>query len=158
MKELGFEIPEWLRFVPVNFETDSWWVKLFSSGFDTNKLTVISSLGVSMYITKEATMETLRNAATLASGSIFVMTYMLPTELIEPEDQPSMKFSLKGASNSGTPFISFYTPKEIKDLAKKAGFKKIKQVSTTDLRKMYFSDRKDNLRLASGEEILLAIT
>lgn len=158
LKELDFSIPDWLRFVPVNFETDSWWEQLLNSGFDTTKLSVISSLGVSMYISKEATMETLQNIASLPSGSVFVMTYMLPLELIEPEDQPSLAFSMKGAAASGTPFISFYTPNEIKTLAQQAGFKTIKLISTTTLREKYFVNRKDGLRLASGEGILVATT
>lgn len=158
LKELGYAVPAWLRFVPVNFEVDSWWKRLLVSGFDTKKSSIVSSLGVSMYISKEATLETLENVASLAPGSTFVMTYLLPIELIESEDQSLLRFSMKGAQASGTPFISFYTPDEITTLAKNAGFKKIKVFPTADLRKKYFSDRKDNLRLASGEEILVAIT
>ncbi len=156
LKELGFGLPENLRFVPVNFETDSWWKRLLESGFDINKKSLISSLGVSMYISKEATLETLKSVAGLKDGSQLVMTYMLPIEMIEQEDQQAMEFSLKGAASSGTPFISFYTPDEIKDLALKAGFNKVTTVSTIDLRKRYFLNRKDSLRLASGEEILVA--
>ena len=156
LKELGFGTPSWLRFVPVNFEVDSWWEKLIASGFDTSKLSVISSLGVSMYISKEATMETLESVASLTSGSTFIMTYLIPIEDVEPEDQDLLRFSMKGAERSGTPFISFYTQVEITKLVQEAGFNKIKIITTKNLRKKYFSGRKDKFRLINGEEILVA--
>ena len=158
LKEIGFDQPAWVHFVPVNFEIDSWWKKLLESGFDPKRKSIISSLGVSMYISKEATMETLRNIASLTPGSIFVMTFLVPIELIEPEDQLGLTFSMKGAAASGTPFISFFTPDEIKMIAQSAGFKNIKVISTNNLREMYFKGRKDDLRLSSGEEILVVTT
>ena len=158
LKELGYNIPDWLHFVPVNFETNSWWKSLLVSGFDPKKKSIISSLGVSMYISKEATMETLRNILSLTSDSTFVMTFLLPIDLVEPEDQMGLTFSMKGAASSGTPFISFFTPDEIKELAQSAGFKNIKVISTNNLREMYFKGRKDGLRLSSGEEILVVTT
>src|ERR1700761_5975367 len=51
--ELGFNIPEWLHFVPVNFETTAWWGELLKSGFDNSKPAVVVCTGVSIYLTKE---------------------------------------------------------------------------------------------------------
>jgi methyltransferase (TIGR00027 family) len=59
--ELGFGIPDWLRFVPVDFETGgSWPDGLVTAGFDGNKPAVMVSTGVSMYLTKDANAATLR--------------------------------------------------------------------------------------------------
>ena len=55
--ELGFGTPDWLRFVPVNFEADSWWERLLDNGFDSNRPAVVASLGVSMYLTGETTAD-----------------------------------------------------------------------------------------------------
>src|SRR5439155_5624444 len=47
--ELGFGIPEWLRFVPVDFEAgDSWWERLKIAGFDADRPAVVASTGVSL--------------------------------------------------------------------------------------------------------------
>jgi methyltransferase (TIGR00027 family) len=68
--ELGFGIPPFLRFVPVNFEAGgAWWERLAASGFDAGRPAVVASTGVSMYLTKEAIMATLRHTAALAPGS-----------------------------------------------------------------------------------------
>src|SRR4029077_11910123 len=61
---LGYPEPEWLRFVPVDFETvASWWGALTDAGFDTGQPAVVASTGVSMYLTKAATADPLRQAS-----------------------------------------------------------------------------------------------
>ena len=83
--ELGFGVPEWLRFVPVDFERGgNWWEELATAGFDAGLPVVVTSLGVSMYLTKDAIMATMRQAASLAPGSTFAMTFILPLELADP--------------------------------------------------------------------------
>lgn len=157
--ELGFGIPNWLHFVPVNFEShSSLWEQLANSGFDKTKSAIISSLGVSMYLTKEAIESTLREMADLAPGSKFVMTFMLPLELVDPEDKLGYEMAQKGARNSGTPFISFFSPQEMLALARECGFKKAEHLSTASLTPRYFSGRSDNLRPSTGEELLIAMT
>ncbi|MGH7052718.1 MAG: class I SAM-dependent methyltransferase, partial [Stellaceae bacterium] len=80
--ELGFGLPAWLRLVPVDFEAGgSWWERLKTAGFDVGQRTVMASTGVSMYLTKEANMATLRQIAALAAGSTLAMSFLLPLEL-----------------------------------------------------------------------------
>jgi methyltransferase (TIGR00027 family) len=53
--ELGFGMPPFLHFVPVDFETgDDWWAGLLAAGFDQRRPAVVASTGVSMYLTLEA--------------------------------------------------------------------------------------------------------
>ena len=82
--DLGYGIPEWLRFVPVDFEAGaSWWDRLLEAGFDREKPAVVASTGVSMYLTKEAIAATLRQIAALAPGSMLAMTSILPVKLVD---------------------------------------------------------------------------
>ena len=68
--DLGYGMPEWLHFVPVDFEAGgSWWKELVAAGFDDGKPAVIVSTGVSMYLGREANAATLRQVAALAPGS-----------------------------------------------------------------------------------------
>lgn len=157
--EIGYAIPSRLHFVPVNFESSiPWWDQLAQSGFKQNEKAIVTSMGVSMYLTHAAIGETLSHMAKLAPGSTFIMTFMLPLEMVNPEDKQGYEFSIKGAARSGTPFISFFKPEEMLTLAKKAGFKQVEHFSTTDLIERYFSQRSDGLRPSSGEEFLIAST
>jgi methyltransferase (TIGR00027 family) len=156
--ELGFGIPEWLRLVPVDFETTSWWDGLLENGFGATAPTVVASLGVSMYLTREATAATLRQSAALAPGSTLAMTFMQPLELVDPEEQAMHRATDAAARASGTPFISYYAPAEILAMARDAGFKTARHVSAADYTQRYFADRTDGLRPFTTEELLVATT
>ena len=157
--ELGFGIPEWLRLVPVDFEAgDAWWQRLAAAGFDAGQPTVVSSTGVSMYLTKDAIAATLRQIAALAPGSTLAMTFLLPPELADPEVRPWLQLAEQGARASGTPFISFFTPTEMLALAREAGFREVQHVSAATLAQSYFARRTDGLRPANNSEELLVAT
>lgn len=158
--ELRYGIPDALKLVPVDFEAgDSWRQKLAVAGFETARPAVVTSTGVSMYLTREAIMALLREVAALAPGSTFAMSFLLPLEMAEPAVRPGMEMAEKGARASGTPFISFFTPAEMMALAREAGFREARHVSAADLAARYFAGRPDGLRPPyNAEELLVATT
>jgi methyltransferase (TIGR00027 family) len=157
--ELGFGIPSFLRLVAVDFEAgDSWWHRLLSAGFDASQPAVVASTGVSMYLTKDATAATVRQVSTLAPGSTFVMTFLLPIDLLEAEDRQMFEWAQKGAAASGTPFATLFRPDEILALARDAGFKQTTHVSGRAYAERYFAGRADGLHPSSGEDLLVATT
>ncbi|WP_175882761.1 class I SAM-dependent methyltransferase [Burkholderia sp. BCC0044] len=157
--ELGFGVPDWLRFVPVDFEAkQSWRDALVGAGFDAGQPAVVVSTGVSMYLTREANAVALREVASLAPGSTFAMTFLLPLENADPDVRPGLEMAAKGAQASGTPFISFFMPDQIRALAREAGFKKAEHVSAAELTRRYFADRTDGLRPPNHAEELLVAT
>lgn len=159
LMEFGYGIPEWLQFVPVDFEAnDSWWDQLIAAGFDSTQPAVVVSTGVSMYLTNDANAATLRQIAKLAPGSTFAMTFMLPLELVEPEERPGREATEKFAKMAGTPFISLFSPGEMLELAQNAGLRDSQHISAADLTQRYFTGRADNLRPSSSEALLIAKT
>jgi methyltransferase (TIGR00027 family) len=155
--ETGFGIPDCLRLVAVDFESnDSWIERLVDAGFDTSESAVVASSGVSMYLTSEAIMSTLRQVAKLASGSTLAMTFQLPLALIEQEERPGREATERFARMAGTPFISLFSAAEILHLADEAGFREVKHISAAVLDERYFSGRTDNLKPSSAEELLVA--
>lgn len=158
--ELGLGVPAFLRLVPVDFEAgESWWDRVATAGFDAGRHTLVVSTGVSMYLTREAIVATLRHVAELAPGSTFVMSFLLPFDLVDADIRPGMEQAAKGARASGTPFISFFNPSEMLTLAHEAGFRRAEHVSSGALADRYFADRTDGLRPPnSAEELLVAST
>jgi len=157
--DLGFGIPSFLRLVPVDFEAgDAWWERLAAAGFDSTRPAVVASTGVSMYLTRDAIMTTLRQAATFARGSTFAMSFMLPIALLDPDVRPGVERAAEGARASGTPFISFFTPSDMLDLARDAGFNAVQHVSANMLARRYFANRPDGLRPPDNSEELLVAT
>jgi methyltransferase (TIGR00027 family) len=159
LAELGYDVPDWLRFAPSDFEGGSWWADLLAAGFDPALPAIVASTGVSMYLTKEATAATVRQLAeSLAPGSVLVMSFLLPLELVAAQDQEGHIISQRGAAASGTPFLSFFTPSEMMDMARSAGFRGVRHVSSADQNARYFAGRSDALRSSTGEDLLIAAT
>ena len=155
----GFGIPPYLKLVPVDFETgETWWDKLVEAGFDATRPAVVASTGVSMYLTREAIAATLRRIASLAPGSTLVMSFMLPIEMAEPELRPAIERAAEGARANGTPFLSFFTPEEMLELARESGFREVQHISAEALGDRYFADRTDDLRPPKNAEELLVAT
>jgi methyltransferase (TIGR00027 family) len=159
LTEVGYAIPDWLHFVPVDFEAgQSWWEQLIVAGFDKSRPAVVVSTGVSMYLTKEANLATLQQVAKLAPGSTFAMTFMLALDHLDHEERSMMEFVMKRAQESGTAFISLFAPQDIQALAKEAGFKGAHYVSADHIYQRYFAKRSDGLRAGNAEAFLVATT
>ncbi|HEY2596365.1 MAG TPA: class I SAM-dependent methyltransferase [Chloroflexota bacterium] len=158
--ELGFGVPEWLRLVPVDFETSgAWWDGLARAGFAADQPAVVASTGVTMYLTRDANAASLRQIAVLAPGSTLAATFLLPMDFIgDAQGRATLQTSQSGARASGTPFVSFFSPPDMLALAREAGFRHVEHVSGAEVAERYFAGRSDGLRPTRGEEFLLATT
>ncbi len=158
--DCGLGIPSHLRLVPVDFEAgDAWFERLATSGFDARQPAVVASTGVSMYLTREAIVTTLREITALAAGSTLVMSFMLSIELFHPAIRPGVERAVAGARANGTPFISFFTRAEMLALASDAGFRIVQHISAAALAQRCFSGMSDGLRPPdNSEELLIAST
>jgi len=160
LRALGYGIPDGLRFVGVDFERGaSWREGLVAAGFARSEPAVVASTGVSMYLSREANQETLREVAKLAPGSVLALTFLQPLERAEPAARAGLEQSAQGARASGTPFISFFEPADLLELARAAGFRAVEHVSANAIATRYFAGRTDGLRPPeNGEEFLIART
>ena len=154
--ELGFGVPDWLRFVPVDFEAGGSWLDgLRLAGFDEAKPAIVASTGVSMYLTSEANAATLHQVGSLASGSIFAMTFLVPLELAGPDVRPGPRNGGEwraGQRHAVSQLL--HTPADMLALAREAGFAAAEHVSGDDLAGRYFTGRRDGLRPSSNAEEL----
>lgn len=157
--ELGFGIPPYLRLVPVDFEApDAWRERMAEAGFAPQRPAIVASTGVSMYLTKSAIEATLRQIAAFAPGSTLTMSFLVPIEQANPEVRPGYERAAAGARASGTPFLSFFAPAEMLALARAAGFREARHVSSADLAERYFAGRTDGLRPPNNSEELVVAT
>lgn len=157
--ETGYGIAQWLHLVPVDFEAGgSWLDQLKASGFDEKQPAVVSSTGVSMYLTREANVDSLRQISGLAPGSTLAMTFIIPVELADPSERAGREASERGARAGGTPFISFFAPAEMVSLALESGFKEAHCVSGSEQAERYFAGRTDGLNPGNSEAMLVSRT
>ncbi len=67
--------PTRVTFVPADFLKENWLEKLVSAGFDPEKLAFFLWEGVTMYLDREAVVQTLRMIANTAAGSVVAFDY-----------------------------------------------------------------------------------
>ena len=65
--------------------------------FDPAAPAVVASLGVSMYLTKEANAATLRQLAQLAPGSTLILTFAPPLDQLDDQDHAARMLAEQGA-------------------------------------------------------------
>lgn len=159
LKDLGMNLPQGLHFVPVNFESGaSLWEALNKAGFNKSKPVVIASTGVSMYLSKEANLANLQMIAKFAPHSTLAMTFLLNLTLMEEKERATMEYVMKKAHESGTPFLSLFSPQELIEIAQSAGFKEINYISAKNIYQRYFAHRPDHLNAGDAEAFLIAST
>jgi O-methyltransferase involved in polyketide biosynthesis len=109
-----------------------------------------------MYLTEQTNIATLQRLAKLAPGSVVAMTFQPPLELLAEAERPGRLFVEERAREAGTPFLSFFTPNRLLELAGEAGFRDVRHTAADDLNKRYFVGRTDGLKTTNAEEFLVA--
>lgn len=157
LAELGWPVPEHLSFVPVDFETGESWVKaVMAAGFDPSAPAVVSSLGVTVYLTRPAIAAMLQEVATLAPGTIFVCAFEPPEQAVDPSELASIGAIKQVAAGRGCPWLSHFTIDEFVALARECGFAEATAIDADELERRYFSGRTDALRPSTVEAYLVA--
>jgi methyltransferase (TIGR00027 family) len=93
LSELGWELPEHLHFIPIDFTKENLATALIrSSAYDSNIKSFFSWLGVTMYLTREEVFKTLRSITGIApEGSVVIFDYLDSDAFIPEKSSPKMK-------------------------------------------------------------------
>jgi len=146
--ELGLKEPSQLRYVPCDFEVTTLPEALATSDFDPDAPCFVSWLGVTQYITVEATTATLEWAAARPKGSEIVFTYVEGNKHADNVRENLM--SMVGG-------LTYYTPDEMFALVKKAGFSQVEDMSEERANELFFRGRTDGLIAPQSQRLLSAV-
>jgi methyltransferase (TIGR00027 family) len=158
LNDLGLAQPATLTFVPVDFERQGWVAEIIKAGFDQARPAMVSSLGVTQYLSVDAVQVMLDDVARLGPGSVFVCSFVLPGHLIQPDEHEMRVETEARAAAGGHPWLSSFPPDRICRLAEGAGFSNVRVVTPDDLAGRYFAARTDGLRPSSQNAYLIAST
>jgi methyltransferase (TIGR00027 family) len=141
----GIAIPHSLTFAPVDFERETLAEGLRRAGFDRAAPAFFSWLGVTVYLTREAIMETLRFVASSAPGSEIVLTYVV-------SDSPLGERT----AELGEPWITFFDPQSIARDLGALGFVDVEDLDADETNRRYFGGRADGLRVGGHGHLVHA--
>ncbi|GLZ08297.1 S-adenosyl-L-methionine-dependent methyltransferase [Actinomadura sp. NBRC 104412] len=110
-------IPDHLTFLPTDFESEP------LPEIPTTPLpTLVSWLGVSMYLTLEAIESTIAAISRLGPGTEFIMEYALPPDLRDTIGKTYADFATQVVSDRHEPYLTFLHPDEVSTLLETHGF------------------------------------
>ena len=142
-------VPEAVTFVAVDLATDSLAGPLLAAGFDTAAPALVSWLGVTMYLTPDAVADILAADGRLAPGTELVADYMLPAGLRDEAGAVYGELVAQAAAERGEPWLSCFAPGEMADMARRAGFREVRNVRQRDAIPAGLWQRPDSLRPAA---------
>jgi len=141
LAKAGVETPPNVRYADIDFEHETLVDGLRRHGVAFDQPTFFSWLGVTMYLTREAIDAVLRTVASFPKGSEIVLTFSQPRDPSNADD-----FSLPDrAAAVGEPWISYFTPDELRNLLLAHGFSSVFFLMRDDAFARYFDGRTDGL-------------
>jgi methyltransferase (TIGR00027 family) len=150
------EWPDNVRFVAVDFERDVLEARLHEAGWDARVPTFWSWLGVAMYLTDDAVMNTLRFVGGGAPGTTIVMNFTIHDDEVTPGDLALRRIGAQGVARQGEPWINFYRPSELVARVRLLPYSSVESVEADVFRTRYFDNREDGLTWSSLTGTLVA--
>jgi methyltransferase (TIGR00027 family) len=144
--EGGIPLPDSLRFVPVDFETDTLAERLAASGLRPDAPAFFSWLGVSMYLTRQAVRGTLSYVASLPRGSSVVFDYAVPPATLSLVRRLVIGAVRRHVAAIGEPWKTFFEPQALSAELAALGFTQLEDLGPDELNARLFKDRSDGLR------------
>lgn len=154
--EAEIAIPDSLTFAPVDFEQQALADGLSRAGFRADEAAFFSLLGVVVYLTKTAVMETFKFAASRPAGSEIVFDYsILPTALSKSQRLAREALASQVAA-IGEPWITYFDPSSLASELRDMGFKHVDDFGPEEANNRYFKNRADSLRISGSSRLIKA--
>ena len=144
-----------LTFAPVNFETETLAAGLAAAGFDAAAPALFAWLGVVIYLTREAVLDTLAWIGALPGGAEVVFDYGVPLSAY-PADQRAYHARREArVAAMGEPWITRFESGEMAGLLQARGFTEIEDLGPAAIaRRFYGLERPDG----AGPHLIRAST
>lgn len=154
---LQVDLPSNLHFVPVDFEGQTLSNALSGSAYRFAEPVFFSWLGVTPYLTRDATFATLQQIASLASGTEIVFEFNVPDVQLEGEERRYFEACEAIVAARGEPWLSSFEPDDLLALLQEIGFGQCTHVSPDELNARYCSGRLDGLRTPQVHHLMKAV-
>jgi len=154
LAEVGLAPPANASFLEVDFERETLASALARAGVDTDTPTFFSWLGVTMYLTELAIDAVLRTVASYARQSEIVLTFAQPAERDPEHDGPTLA---ERAAAVGEPWLSYFTPDQIEQKLRDAGFATVEFLTPERAQAEYFAGREDRLPVPRRTSLVSAV-
>jgi methyltransferase (TIGR00027 family) len=139
-------IPPSLTFVTIDFETQTVAEQLRKVGFRADRPAFFSWLGVTMYLSQQDVLDTLRSIASFAArGSGIVFDYSVPPELMSEIQRAWFRAAAARVAAVGEPWKSAFDPAVLAAEVRAIGFEVQEDLPPELINSRFFNGRNDGL-------------
>ena len=135
-----------VRFVPVDFNSETLESKMNAAGYDPNLRSVFIWEGVTNYLSESAVDATLRYCSQAAPGSVVIFTYIDERVLSAPEKFYGTKSVLKALKKAGEEWTFGIDPSCTSDFLSQRGLALTKDLGAAEYRQIYFGRSANRMR------------
>ena len=155
IKELEWNIPDNLTFVPIDFSKDDMSERLLASGYAPELPTFFAILGVSYYLTLSVFEETIRKISSLCSAESKVV-FDYPDETTLHGKSTERVHTLAHITEKlGEKMLHGYSYKEIYDVLERHGFE-IEEHETPQMIQMHYFENRSDMAAFENINFILA--
>jgi methyltransferase (TIGR00027 family) len=156
LREAEIAIPESLTFASVDFERQTLADGLNRAGFRAEDPAFFSLLGVVVYLTKTAVMETFKFVASLPAGSEIVFDYGILPSMLSESERSARESRASRVAAVGEPWITYFDPVSLARDLRGMGFKQVEDFGPEEAKDRYFKDRTDGFRIGRSGRLMKA--
>lgn len=140
----GLRTPD-VQYVAVDFDVQDLASELLAAGVSSNEPTFFAWLGVTQYITRSASTETLSFIASHPAGSEVVLDVIQPDAGLAEDELEIQRFARASAEERGEPWISYFDLGTFATELRGLGFSHVDHL-TSELAEDYFVGQPEPLR------------
>ncbi|MDR7240348.1 class I SAM-dependent methyltransferase [Neobacillus drentensis] len=146
LHEIGIELPANVKFIPVDFKSNSLREELEKSGYDEQKYTFFSLLGVVMYLAKRDFYQLLSSVVEMSvNGSSFIFDYLDDTAFNDRSASKKITQMRQITAQTGEPMVTGFDPFELDLELQDCNMLLFENLSPDNIEEMYFAGREDEL-------------
>ena len=150
-------IPETLTFAPIDFENQALADQLGEAGFRTDEPSFFSWLGVTMYLSRETMMTTLKYiSSSTPIGSGIVFDYVMPPSSQKFLRRLIFRLLSNKVRSFGEPWQTFYDPNSLITDLKAIGFTQAEDIRPEEINARFFNDRVNKLMVGNFGHLMKA--
>lgn len=150
-------VPNWLTFVPIDFEHETLSDRLAFMGFDFKQLTFFTWLGVVVYLTEPAIWATLDYIASLPNGAHVMFDYSNSPDSYSQRARAAYDMRANGAAKWGETFVTHFETQTIHDKLKSVGYSRIEDFGPQQIAERFYPESANSVS-KKGSHVLHAST
>jgi len=148
LREAGLALPPNLHFGAADLEREPVATVLLRLPYDPTRPALFAWLGVTMYLTRAAVLETLRSIRSVAAhGSEIVFDYFDAASLVAESQPPGLRMALELTRSQGEPIIFGFEPARLAADLESVGYEVVEDLGPAQQNERYFEVRADGLRV-----------